>query len=194
MAGEPEDARKLLEEEHLERIRSQLSGVKTPVWKNVLHVLYWISPIIFILIAIVIFFIESGLSGALIMFFGFLLVFVLIPSFFCFLSRALSHPSRFQRRISFLLCTVSFIFGVAIIFISSTYLSSPTPSPSTNSSSSSFISPASDRSYVASVNSDKFHVPSCRYADNISDENRVYYDSRGDALSDGKSPCSSCNP
>lgn len=194
MAGEPEDARRLLEEERLERIRSQLSGVKTPAWKKILHVLYFVSPIIFILIAIVVCFIESGVFSALIMFFGFLIVFVLFPSFFCFLSRARSHPSRFQRRISFLLCTISFILGVVIIFISSSYLSSPTTSSSSNSSSSSFISPASDRSYVASVNSDKFHVPSCRYADNISDENRVYYDSRGDALSDGKSPCSSCNP
>ena len=53
---------------------------------------------------------------------------------------------------------------------------------------------AEDAKYIASVNSEKFHRPSCRYVDDIYDENRIYYSRRGDALSDGKSPCSACDP
>lgn len=52
----------------------------------------------------------------------------------------------------------------------------------------------SERNFVASSQGEKFHKPGCRYADNILSENKVYYKSRGDALADGKTPCSVCKP
>lgn len=104
------------------------------------------------------------------------------------------HPTPIQRRIGF---AVHLLLSLALV-IGLFFLSAPLRADSTTAAKDSSLVSVSDtvkeRNYVASVNSDKFHVPSCRYADNISDENRVYYDSRGDALSDGKSPCSSCSP
>ena len=50
------------------------------------------------------------------------------------------------------------------------------------------------RNYVASVNSDKYHYPSCDYAQNILEENRVYYETASQAESAGKQPCSVCRP
>lgn len=49
-------------------------------------------------------------------------------------------------------------------------------------------------SYVGSVNSDKFHYPSCSYANRIKSSNIITFSSRDDALSSGYSPCKSCCP
>lgn len=49
-------------------------------------------------------------------------------------------------------------------------------------------------SYVASKNSDKFHYPSCSYADRIKSSNLITFSSRDDALSSGYSPCKVCCP
>lgn len=49
-------------------------------------------------------------------------------------------------------------------------------------------------SYTASIRSEKFHLPSCSSAGRISDENRLWFDSRDDAVSAGYSPCSICLP
>ena len=48
--------------------------------------------------------------------------------------------------------------------------------------------------YVASKNSEIFHKPGCRWAQNISDDNLVTYNSREEAIKNGKRPCKSCNP
>lgn len=48
--------------------------------------------------------------------------------------------------------------------------------------------------YVASVNSDVIHRPSCDYVDSILEENRVYYLSVLRAVIDGKRMCSVCMP
>lgn len=48
--------------------------------------------------------------------------------------------------------------------------------------------------YVASKNSGVFHKPGCRWAQNISEENLVTYNSREEAIKAGKRPCKSCNP
>ncbi len=49
-------------------------------------------------------------------------------------------------------------------------------------------------SYVSSKNSSVFHKPDCRWAQNISEENLVGYNSREEAIKAGKRPCKSCNP
>lgn len=48
--------------------------------------------------------------------------------------------------------------------------------------------------YAASSESDKFHYLSCHYVDRIKSYNIVYYYTASEARSDGKSPCSVCNP
>ena len=48
--------------------------------------------------------------------------------------------------------------------------------------------------YYASVKTDKFHKPSCEWAQKISSKNLVTYNSRDEAIAAGKSPCEVCNP
>jgi hypothetical protein len=48
--------------------------------------------------------------------------------------------------------------------------------------------------FVASKNGSVFHRPDCRWAQNISDENLVGYNTREEALHAGKRPCKSCKP
>lgn len=49
-------------------------------------------------------------------------------------------------------------------------------------------------SFVASKNSDVYHVSSCYYVDRIKDSNKVWYDSPEAAEAAGKRGCSKCNP
>lgn len=48
--------------------------------------------------------------------------------------------------------------------------------------------------YVGSRNSDKYHLPSCRYAQKIGEENRIGWVSREEAEEAGYSPCKTCDP
>jgi hypothetical protein len=48
--------------------------------------------------------------------------------------------------------------------------------------------------FVASKNSSVFHRADCRMARNISEKNLVTYESREEAIQDGKRPCKSCSP
>lgn len=48
--------------------------------------------------------------------------------------------------------------------------------------------------YVASSESTKFHVPSCGSAKNINESNRIYFDTREEAIDAGYDPCKRCNP
>ncbi len=48
--------------------------------------------------------------------------------------------------------------------------------------------------YAASSESNKYHRLSCHYVDRIKSYNIVYYYTASEARSDGKSPCSVCNP
>ena len=53
---------------------------------------------------------------------------------------------------------------------------------------------ATEHRYVASKNSNIFHKPDCRWAQNISKRNLVTYKSRDEAIKAGKRPCKTCNP
>lgn len=78
---------------------------------------------------------------------------------------------------------------------SSKYISSSSSSNSGKASSSSFTSSSSSSgSYIASTNSNKFHYPNCRWGSKISDKNRVTFNSRSDAISQGYEPCKVCQP
>ena len=80
----------------------------------------------------------------------------------------------------------------------SNYLSSYKSTNSGSSSSSSFSSASTGASnsgsYIASANSHKFHYPSCRWGKKISDKNKVTFNSRSDAISQGYEPCKVCQP
>ena len=55
-------------------------------------------------------------------------------------------------------------------------------------------SPRSSGVYVGSVDSDKYHNPSCRFAKEILPENEIWFDSIEDAQNSGYSPCGGCRP
>jgi hypothetical protein len=48
--------------------------------------------------------------------------------------------------------------------------------------------------FVASKSGSVFHRPDCRWAQNISGDNRLSYKTREEALQTGKRPCKSCKP
>lgn len=48
--------------------------------------------------------------------------------------------------------------------------------------------------YVGSIQSDKYHFPSCRHAKKILQENEIWFDSKEDAAAAGYSPCGVCKP
>lgn len=48
--------------------------------------------------------------------------------------------------------------------------------------------------FVASKSSGVFHRPDCRWAQNISGDNRLGYKTREEAVQNGKRPCKSCKP
>ncbi len=55
-------------------------------------------------------------------------------------------------------------------------------------------SAASGYSFIASKDSQVFHRPDCRWAQNIASDNRVGYKSRQEAAQAGKRPCKTCKP
>lgn len=73
---------------------------------------------------------------------------------------------------------------------------SDVPSPAENDSSSDSWNDVVKKSgtYVGSLNSDKYHNPSCRYAKNIEYENQIWFDTISEAHAKGYSPCGVCHP
>ena len=64
----------------------------------------------------------------------------------------------------------------------------------TSQTDSPAVSEQAEQKYVASKGSSVFHKPTCRWAQNISEENLVVYNSRQEAVQAGKRPCKTCNP
>ncbi len=48
--------------------------------------------------------------------------------------------------------------------------------------------------YVGSLDSDKYHYPNCRWAEKITYENLIGFDTEEEAISKGYSPCGTCKP
>ena len=51
-----------------------------------------------------------------------------------------------------------------------------------------------EEQFVASSTSKKYHLPECRYARKIKQENRIYFHSHEEAEKEGYLPCKVCNP
>ncbi len=56
------------------------------------------------------------------------------------------------------------------------------------------VAAVSDYPFVASKSSGVFHRPDCRWAQNITGDNRLAYKTREEAIQSGKRPCKSCKP
>jgi hypothetical protein len=53
---------------------------------------------------------------------------------------------------------------------------------------------AAEYAYVASVNSEVFHQPNCKWAKKISPQNLVGFKTREEAIKSGRKPCRVCKP
>lgn len=53
---------------------------------------------------------------------------------------------------------------------------------------------ASEKVFVGSIKSNKYHYPSCRWAKKIKPENEIWFTGSADARAHGYVPCSVCNP
>lgn len=90
-----------------------------------------------------------------------------------------------QRNIAVVLCAV--FFAIALLFATK-------PASAAPAAKAAVASAQQAEEVVASVNSDKYHRLTCDYADNILEENKVYYKTPADAERDGKYACSVCRP
>lgn len=73
-------------------------------------------------------------------------------------------------------------------------LQSTTPATGTQQTQSTITQPAQQKVFVGSINSDKYHYPSCRWAGKIKSENLVSFSSASEAKKAGYSPCQTCMP
>ncbi len=63
----------------------------------------------------------------------------------------------------------------------------PTPNPTTEPGNQT-------GKYVGSNKSNKYHLPSCRYASSIAEENKIWFSSEAEAIAAGSEPCGVCKP
>lgn len=77
---------------------------------------------------------------------------------------------------------------------SDTQVANTHSSSSSSHTSSSSSSSDSSGSYVGNSNTGKFHISSCPSVSKMSDHNKVYFNSRNDAVNQGYNPCKNCNP
>ena len=89
-----------------------------------------------------------------------------------------------QRNIALVLCVIFFALALLFAF-------RPAQAAAAKAA---VVSAQRAEEVVASANSDKYHRITCDYADNILEENKVYYKTPADAERDGKYACSVCRP
>lgn len=136
-------------------------------WLNIVGVLFISFPVIFIS-----FFILFSISTSI---------------YYSVYKKSKSHFHSVLTSYSFFFITLFIIF---LAFYSQVYDSSTSPE-SPEITSETIIT---ERNFIASAQGEKFHKPGCRYVDNISTGNKVYYETREDAIADGKTACSVCDP
>ncbi len=110
--------------------------------------------------------------------------------------QGITKKYRRHRNILAVLCAVLLVVCIALgIMLGTAQSAGPVKAETPEADAGlSVQEPEPAHNYVASVNSDKYHVPSCDYAKNIAEKNRVWYTTEADAKRDGKAPCSRCRP
>ena len=89
---------------------------------------------------------------------------------------------------------IAIIIVIAVIAVIAVFASGILSNTNQVSQSSSDDSSAATTEYWASIKADKFHLPTCEWAEKISEDNKIVYKSREDAIADGMEPCGECNP
>lgn len=65
---------------------------------------------------------------------------------------------------------------------------------SSNSNSNNVVKDSSSGSYIGNINSMKFHKSTCKEVNRMSEKNKVFFNSRDDAINGGYVGCKVCNP
>jgi hypothetical protein len=86
------------------------------------------------------------------------------------------------------LACITFVITLVVCFGAFFLINKPEEDTKTKSVSSQSTSVT----YVGSKNSDKYHLPSCRWAENIKSSNKITFPSSAIARSKGYSPCKTC--
>ncbi|MBU3188751.1 hypothetical protein K9O30_06200 [Clostridium bowmanii] len=84
------------------------------------------------------------------------------------------------------------IISIGLIACGSTNNDNSTSIPSTSTTNTTNTS--TSYIYVGSSKSDKYHLPSCTWAEKIKSSNLVEFTSKEDADSKGYQPCKVCKP
>ena len=114
--------------------------------------------------------------------------------------KSLSNKKQSSNK---LIAVIAIIFVIAIVGVLASGMFSSDNSSSDANQNSKNVDPikedtSSDSSgaseYWASAKAEKFHLPTCEWAEKISEDNKIIYQSREEAIEDGKIPCGACNP
>lgn len=116
-----------------------------------------------------------------------------------------AKPSKSNSSNTKIIVVVAIIAIIAIVGVFASGMLSNTPSDNVNvDDKSDVVSPVVDNNtsdddssstvYWASSKAEKFHLPTCEWAQKISESNKIVYHSRDEAIDDGKVPCTACNP
>lgn len=87
---------------------------------------------------------------------------------------------------------IAICVGAAALVVIAAYLVWPTKT--TREGAPITQSQIAEYAYVASVNSEVFHQPNCRWAKKISPRNLVGFKTREEAIKSGRRPCKVCKP
>lgn len=68
------------------------------------------------------------------------------------------------------------------------------PNPQQTNTPSDSGSSGDSGSYIGNSNSGKFHKSTCKWGQKTAEHNRVYFNNRNEAISQGYIPCKACNP
>ena len=85
------------------------------------------------------------------------------------------------------LASITFVITYAICLFIFSLINNPTINTTQQKPSS-----QTTITYVGSKNSNKYHLPSCKWAENIKKSNKITFSSESKAKSKGYSPCKTC--
>lgn len=121
--------------------------------------------------------------------------------------KELNKKSKVSSKLIIGIVAVVIVIAIVGAFAGGVFNSAPSDTVASDSANAQTVEPQSDDSssqsnssasasteYWASAKADKFHKPDCKWAQKISDSNKIIYQSREDAIDDGKVPCTVCNP
>lgn len=95
---------------------------------------------------------------------------------------------------------LSWLLLLSLIFTLPLFFTAPSPALATSAPIITLDDCAADHlaplaaNYIGNSNTGKFHYPSCYWVSRMSENHKVYFDSREEAINSGYVPCKVCKP